>query len=82
MYRNGYPAYYITVQREYDANTVAILDGVNAAIDELNAGPLADAGLAIDLSFDASVHIRRVMRRASSREPSAARSRWCAATWG
>ena len=61
VYRNGYPAYYITVQREYDANTVAILDGVNAAIDELNAGPLADAGLAIDLSFDASVHIRRAI---------------------
>nr|MDJ0941237.1 efflux RND transporter permease subunit [Woeseiaceae bacterium] len=59
--RNGYPAYYITVQREYDANTVAILDGVNAVIDELNAGPLAEAGLAIDLSFDASVHIRRAI---------------------
>jgi len=61
VYRNGYPAYYITIQREYDANTVSILDGVNLAIDELNAGPLADAGLAIDLSFDASVHIRRAI---------------------
>ena len=59
--RNGYPAYYITVQREYDANTVAILDGVNAAIVELNAGPLKDAGLEIDLSFDASIHIRRAI---------------------
>jgi hydrophobic/amphiphilic exporter-1 (mainly G- bacteria), HAE1 family len=59
--RNGYPAYYITVQREYDANTVAILDGVNEAIVELNAGPLAEAGLEIDLSFDASVHIRRAI---------------------
>jgi len=59
--RNGYPAYYITVQREYDANTVAILDGVNAAIVELNAGPLKEAGLEIDLSFDASIHIRRAI---------------------
>lgn len=59
--RNGYPAYYITVQREYDANTVSILDGINEAIPELNAGPLAEAGLAIDLSFDASVHIRRAI---------------------
>jgi len=59
--RNGYPAYYITVQREYDANTVAILDEVNIAIDELNRGALADAGLAIDLSFDASIHIRRAI---------------------
>jgi multidrug efflux pump subunit AcrB len=59
--RNGYPAYYITVQREYDANTVQILDGVNAAILQLNAGPLAEAGLEMDLSFDASVHIRRAI---------------------
>jgi len=59
--RNGYPAYYITVQREYDANTVSILDGINEAIVELNAGPLADAELEMDLSFDASVHIRRAI---------------------
>jgi multidrug efflux pump subunit AcrB len=59
--RNGFPAYYITVQREYDANTVAILDGVNEAIVELNAGPLAEAGLEMDLSFDASIHIRRAI---------------------
>ncbi|MBT8079758.1 MAG: efflux RND transporter permease subunit [Gammaproteobacteria bacterium] len=59
--RNGYPAYYITVQRKYDANTVSILDGVNEAIVELNAGPLADARLEIDLSFDASIHIRRAI---------------------
>ena len=59
--RNGYPAYYITVQREYDANTVSILDGVNEAIVDLNEGPLKEAGLEIDLSFDASVHIRRAI---------------------
>ena len=59
--RNGFPAYYITVQREPDANTVAILDGINAAIDDLNDGPLREAGLEIDLSFDASVHIRRAI---------------------
>ncbi len=60
--RNGYPAYYITVQREYDANTVSILDEINKAIVELNDGPLGEAGLAIDLSFDASVHIRRAIK--------------------
>ncbi len=59
--RNGYPAYYITVQREYDANTVAILDEVNKAIVELNQSVLRDAGLEMDLSFDASVHIRRAI---------------------
>ena len=59
--RNGYPAYYIAIQRDYDANTVAILDEVNKAIVELNDGPLAEAGLEMDLSFDASVHIRRAI---------------------
>jgi len=59
--RNGYPAYYITLQRAFDANTVTILDEVNVAIAELNAGPLAEAGLEMDLSFDASVHIRRAI---------------------
>jgi multidrug efflux pump subunit AcrB len=59
--RNGHPAYYITVQRAYDANTVSILDEINVAIAELNSGPLAEAGLEMDLSFDASVHIRRAI---------------------
>ncbi len=59
--RNGYPAYYITVQRDYDANTVAILDEVNKAIVELNENVLRDAGLEMDLSFDASIHIRRAV---------------------
>jgi multidrug efflux pump subunit AcrB len=59
--RNGYPSYYITVQREFDANTVTILDEINKVIVELNDGPLAEAGLAIDLSFDASIHIRRAI---------------------
>ena len=59
--RNGFPAYYITVQRDPEANTVAILDEVNLAIDELNEQVLHAAGLEIDLSFDASVHIRRAI---------------------
>jgi multidrug efflux pump subunit AcrB len=61
LYRTGYPAYYIQVQGRYGANTVSILDDINLAIDELNAGPLADADLQIVLSFDASVHIRRAI---------------------
>lgn len=59
--RNGFPSYYITVDRDFGSNTVELLDGVNAAIADLNAGPLAEAGLAIDLSFDSSVHIRRAI---------------------
>ena len=61
MYRTGHPAYYIQVQGKYGANTVSILDDINVALDELNAGPLADADLQIVLSFDASVHIRRAI---------------------
>ena len=61
MYRTGYPAYYIRIQGKYGANTVAILDDINEAITELNAGPLADADLQMVLSFDASVHIRRAI---------------------
>ncbi|MEM9302792.1 MAG: efflux RND transporter permease subunit [Pseudomonadota bacterium] len=61
MYRTGYPAYYIRVQGKYGANTVAILDDVNAAIAELNAGALGAEDLQLVLSFDASVHIRRAI---------------------
>ena len=61
LYRTGHPAYYIQVQGRYGANTVSILDDINLAIEELNAGPLADADLQIVLSFDASVHIRRAI---------------------
>ena len=59
--RNGAPAYYITISRGNDANTVQLLDDINAAIKELNEGPLAEAGLMIDLSFDSSVHIRNAL---------------------
>ena len=59
--RNGYPAYYITIDRDYDANTVSILDDINEAIIDLNENVLHDAGLEMDLSFDASVHIRRAI---------------------
>jgi multidrug efflux pump subunit AcrB len=61
MYRTGFPAYYISVQGKYGANTVTILDDINQTIDELNAGPLAAEHLQIVLSFDASVHIRRAI---------------------
>ncbi|BDX07014.1 efflux RND transporter permease subunit [Planctobacterium marinum] len=59
--RNGAPAYYITITRGNEANTVALLDDINLAINELNEGPLAEVGLMIDLSFDSSVHIRNAL---------------------
>lgn len=59
--RNGYPSYYIALERANDSNTVSILDQVNVAIDELNAGALGNVGLVMELSFDASVYIRRAI---------------------
>ncbi|REL28151.1 AcrB/AcrD/AcrF family protein [Thalassotalea euphylliae] len=59
--RSGQPAYYFTLTRQNDANTVALLDEINVAIKELNEGPMRAAGLTIDLSFDSSVHIRNAL---------------------
>ena len=60
-YRNGVPGYYITVQRTAESNTVELIDGVKAAIAELNEGPLAKEKLVMDLSWDASVYVRRAI---------------------
>lgn len=60
--RNGQPSYYFTLKRQNDANTVALLDEINIAIKELNDGPMKAAGLVIELSFDASVHIRNALK--------------------
>jgi len=60
-YRNGVPAYYMTVQRASDSNTVELIEGVKEAIAELNAGPLAKEQLLMDLSWDASVYVRRAI---------------------
>ncbi len=60
-YRSGVPAYYITMQRASESNTVEVVDGIKAAIAELNAGPLAKENLYADLSWDASVYVRRAI---------------------
>ncbi len=59
--RNGFPAYYISIVPTHDANTVELLDGLNQAIEEVNANALHAAGLNLELSFDASLHIRRAI---------------------
>lgn len=60
-YRNGVPGYYITLNRSSESNTVELLDGVKQAIAELNEGPLAKEKLIADLSWDASVYVRRAI---------------------
>jgi multidrug efflux pump subunit AcrB len=64
--RNGKPAYYITMTRANESNTVAVLDELNRAIRELNQGPLLEAGLGLELSYDASVHIRNALQLVKS----------------
>jgi HAE1 family hydrophobic/amphiphilic exporter-1 len=64
--RNGFPAYYLTLERGDNSNTVAILDQVNLAITELNRDLLHPKGLEIELSFDASIHIRRALALVNS----------------
>lgn len=64
--RNGFPSYYISITRRNDANTVELLDELNLALDELNEGPLAAADIRIQLSFDASLHIRRAISMVQS----------------
>ncbi len=60
-YRSGVPAYYITLQRTSDSNTVELIDGVKEAIAELNSGPLAQQKLFLEISWDASVYVRRAI---------------------
>ena len=60
-YRNGVPGYYVTVQRSSDSNTVQVIEGLKAAIAELNEGPLAREKLLADLSWDASIYVRRAI---------------------
>ncbi|WP_162300113.1 efflux RND transporter permease subunit [Kineobactrum sediminis] len=59
--RNGNPSYYIRLERTNGANTVQLLDSLKEVIAELNAGPLAAEDLTLELSFDASLHIRRAI---------------------
>lgn len=59
--RNGYSAFYISLEGSNDANNIEILDEVNLAIAELNAGALGEVDLTMELSFDSSVYIRRAI---------------------
>jgi hydrophobic/amphiphilic exporter-1 (mainly G- bacteria), HAE1 family len=59
--RNGFPAYYISMIPAYDSNTVELLDALNKTIEEINDEVLNAEGLHIELSFDASLHIRRAI---------------------
>ncbi|WP_411819782.1 efflux RND transporter permease subunit [Hyphococcus formosus] len=60
-YQNGNPAIGMNVSRSPGSNTLEAINAVTEVIDELNAGPLDQMGLAIHKSFDPSVFIKRAI---------------------
>ena len=59
--QNGNPAMSLRVDRANGANVLGTLTLVKEAVAELREGPLAQAGLDIQQSFDASVFINRAV---------------------
>jgi len=59
--QNGNPAMSIRVDRENGANALETLERVKEVVAELRDGPLAERGLSIAQSFDASVFIYRAI---------------------
>lgn len=60
-YQNGNPSMGVRVMRASGANVLEALTEVKAAVAELREGPLKDAGLTMQQSFDASVFINRAI---------------------
>lgn len=60
-YQNGNPAIGLRIQRAPGANVLGTLEEVKKVVAELREGPLAERGLGIEQSFDASLFIRRAV---------------------
>jgi multidrug efflux pump subunit AcrB len=60
-YQNGNPAIGLRVQRAPGANVLGTLEEVKKVVAELRDGALAERGLGIEQSFDASLFIRRAV---------------------
>jgi multidrug efflux pump subunit AcrB len=60
-YQNGNPAIGLRIQRAPGANVLGTLEQVKEVVAELRDGPLAERGLGIEQSFDASLFIRRAV---------------------
>ncbi len=54
---NGEPAIALSVKRETGANVIETMDGVRAAVAELQSGPVAAAGLTLRQVYDETVYI-------------------------
>jgi hydrophobic/amphiphilic exporter-1 (mainly G- bacteria), HAE1 family len=55
--RLGAPAMALNVIRETGANVIETMAGIRAAVDDLNAGALASAGLALTQTYDETTYI-------------------------
>ncbi len=66
VYQNGNPAIGMPIIRESGANVLATIDSLTEVLDELNAGILAEQGIAIEKSFDPSVFIKRAINLLST----------------
>jgi multidrug efflux pump subunit AcrB len=60
-YQNGNPAIGLRIVRAPGANVLGTLEEVKKIVAELRDGPLAQRGLGIEQSFDASLFIRRAV---------------------
>lgn len=61
VYQNGNPAIGMRIMKEPGANVLESIDALTVVLDELNTGPLAEMGYAIQKSFDPSVFIKRAI---------------------
>jgi multidrug efflux pump subunit AcrB len=60
-YQNGNAAIGLQVRRAPGANVLSTLEQVKEVVAELRSGPLAERGLGIEQSFDASLFIKRAV---------------------
>lgn len=54
---NGLPAMGMAITREVGANVIETMEGLRETVDELNSGPLVQAGLKIEQVYDETVYI-------------------------
>lgn len=64
--QNGNPAISVRIDKESSANALQTLNAVKKVVEELNTGPVAERGLVMAQSFDASVFINRAINLVAS----------------
>jgi CzcA family heavy metal efflux pump len=62
---NGTPGVRLSIQKQPNANTVAVADAVNARLDRLRERRLVPEDVRVDVVSDQSVYVRRSLRNAA-----------------